>query len=66
MNLSYTSSYFPCSCRLSSTGGCSGTRSELASVKKGTESLQAELKEVSGKVTSLEEDVAAKDALLGK
>ena len=35
-------------------------------MKKGTESLQAELKEVGGKVTSLEEDVAAKDALLAK
>ena len=39
---------------------------ELASVKKGTESLQAELKEVGGKLASLEEDVAANDALLGK
>ena len=39
---------------------------ELASAKKGTESLQAELQEMSGKVTSLEEDVATKDALLGK
>ena len=39
---------------------------ELASVKKGTESLQAELKEVRGKVASLEEDVTANDALMGK
>ena len=34
--------------------------------KRGTESLQTELKEVEDKVVSLEEDVAAKDALLEK
>ena len=44
----------------------SAALAELASVKKGTESLQAELKEVGGKLASLEEDVAANDALLGK
>ena len=39
---------------------------ELDTVKKETESLQVELREVGGKVTSLEEDFAAKDALLAK